>query len=121
MPKRTGILEHSVRDTPACRYISLQNAAECWSSKVGAVNVSWWWRYEKADGTVIKAAGRDGSPGKGKDKAARLPYEEFPSQSDAESWIGQSWHDLLKLGVDRVTLLEGERVEYGPMSLHPTE
>jgi hypothetical protein len=42
----------------------------------------------------------------------------FPSQSDAESWIGEMWRDLLDDGVDQVTLFEGDREVYGPMSLH---
>jgi hypothetical protein len=41
----------------------------------------------------------------------------FPSQAEAESWIGESWRDLLDAGIDQVTLLEGDRVVYGPMSL----
>jgi hypothetical protein len=41
----------------------------------------------------------------------------FPSQSEAESWIGESWRDLLDAGIDQVTLLEGDRVVYGPMGL----
>ena len=45
--------------------------------------------------------------------------EAFPAQADAESWIGEVWRDLLDHGVDAVTLLEGDRVVYGPMSLHP--
>ncbi len=44
----------------------------------------------------------------------------FPSQSDAESWIGETWADLLAQGVEQVHLLEGDRVVYGPMGLRPT-
>jgi hypothetical protein len=43
----------------------------------------------------------------------------FSSQADAESWIGEEWEQLLKAGVDAVTLLEDDREVYGPMSLHP--
>ena len=43
----------------------------------------------------------------------------FPSQSDAESWLGEMWRELLAEGVDAVTLMEDGRVVYGPMSLHP--
>ena len=43
----------------------------------------------------------------------------FPSQSDAESWLGETWRELLAAGVDSVTLLEDVREVYGPMSLHP--
>ncbi|GAA0244512.1 hypothetical protein [Cryptosporangium japonicum] len=38
--------------------------------------------------------------------------EEFPSQSDAESWLGEQWRELLATGVDEVTLEENGRVEY---------
>ena len=64
----------------------------------------WTWRYEKSDGSPAD------------DLAAS---QSFPTQSDAETWIGEEWHGLLDAGVDAVTLLEGERVVYGPMSLHP--
>ena len=45
----------------------------------------------------------------------------FPTQSEAESWLGEEWRDLLEAGVDAVTLREGEAVVYGPMSLQPAE
>jgi hypothetical protein len=69
--------------------------------------MSFSWRYEALDGSGVVAAG--------------LPQERFPTQADAESWIGESWRELLDGGVDQVSLLEGDRVVYGPMSLHPTE
>jgi hypothetical protein len=47
--------------------------------------------------------------------------EAFSTQSDAESWVGEQWRDLLESGVDAVTLLEDDREVYGPMSLHPPE
>ena len=43
----------------------------------------------------------------------------FPTQADAETWIGEVWQDLLADGVDEATLLEEDRVVYGPMSLRP--
>ena len=43
----------------------------------------------------------------------------FPSQSDAETWVGEQWRDLLEAGVEAVTLLDGDRTVYGPMSLRP--
>ena len=40
---------------------------------------------------------------------------------DAESWVGETWKELLEGGIDQVVLLEdGEKV-YGPMNLHPEE
>jgi hypothetical protein len=65
------------------------------------------WRLESSDGTPLSL------PGSG--------AERFPSQADAESWVGEAWQELLAEGVDQVTLLEGDRVVYGPMSLHPAE
>lgn len=45
----------------------------------------------------------------------------FPTQSEAESWLGEEWRALLDAGVDAVTLRSGETVVYGPMSLQPME
>lgn len=38
-------------------------------------------------------------------------------QGDAESWLGETWRELLAAGIDAVTLLEGDRIVYGPMKL----
>lgn len=38
--------------------------------------------------------------------------EEFPSQSDAESWLGEQWRELRAAGVDEVTLEENGRTDY---------
>ena len=43
----------------------------------------------------------------------------FPTQADAETWVGEAWQDLLADGVEDVTLLEEQSVVYGPMSLRP--
>ena len=69
-------------------------------------DADWTWRYETSSGDVIAFTPPDATGG-------------FPSQADAETWIGEEWARLLEAGVDAVTLLEGERVVYGPMSLHP--
>ncbi|HVF03549.1 MAG TPA: hypothetical protein VNA20_01795 [Frankiaceae bacterium] len=47
--------------------------------------------------------------------------QEFPSQADAETWLGESWRELLDGGTRAVTLLEDDREVYGPMSLEPAE
>jgi hypothetical protein len=44
---------------------------------------------------------------------------EFPTQADAETWVGEVWQDLLAEGVESVTLHEEQRAVYGPMSLRP--
>jgi hypothetical protein len=66
--------------------------------------MAWTWRYENASGEVVTPAG------------VSAPAA-FPSQGDAESWLGETWRELLDAGVARVTLLEGDRAVYGPMSL----
>ena len=63
----------------------------------------WTWQFEKADGSTV---------------AAPSGAEEFPTQGDAESWVGETWKELVDGGIDQVVLLEdGEKI-YGPMSLH---
>jgi hypothetical protein len=49
------------------------------------------------------------------------PAEGFPSQAEAETWVGEVWRDLLDAGVDAVVLFEDGRRVYGPMSLHPAD
>ncbi|MFF2039172.1 hypothetical protein ACFVVX_01990 [Kitasatospora sp. NPDC058170] len=62
----------------------------------------WTWRYEKTDGTVVAPSG---------------PLEEFAGQGDAETWIGESWKQLVEDGVDTAVLLDDDREIYS-MSLH---
>ncbi len=50
-----------------------------------------------------------------------LPRTGFPSQADAETWVGETWHELLAQGVESVYLLDGTEQIYGPMSLKPLE
>lgn len=64
--------------------------------------VPWWWQRLNGSGGVIEPA--DGR-------------QEFPTRGDAESWLGESWSELAEDGVASVTLFEGEREVYGPMSL----
>jgi hypothetical protein len=64
--------------------------------------MQWRWRLEDAAGKEVGIGVSQG----------------FPSQSDAESWVGEKWRELLEEGVDAVTLFEGDREVYGPMSLH---
>jgi hypothetical protein len=67
--------------------------------------MTWSWRLETSDGTTVEG----------------VATEKFPSQADAESWIGESWQDLAGQGVDQVVLLDGDRQVYGPMSLHAAD
>jgi hypothetical protein len=45
----------------------------------------------------------------------------FPSQSDAENWLGEQWRDLAEAGVEAVTLEHEGTVVYGPMSLRTAQ
>lgn len=51
-------------------------------------------------------------------ESAEQPAGGFPSQAEAETWVGEVWRDLLADGVDAVSLYEDDRLVYGPMSLH---
>jgi len=63
----------------------------------------WSWRLEQAGGTPAEPA----------------RTQTFPTQSDAETWIGENWRELLDSGVEQVVLLEEENEVYGPMGLRP--
>ncbi len=41
----------------------------------------------------------------------------FDDQQSAEAWLTGHWEDLLDQGVEEVTLVEGDRLVYGPMPL----
>lgn len=70
--------------------------------------MGWTWKYLRLDETEIDAP------------PASAFLTAFPTQADAESWLGETYATLLNDGVDHVVLFEGERKVYGPMSLHPT-
>jgi hypothetical protein len=69
--------------------------------------MAWTWRYEDAAGNPVESE--------------ELTRPEFPSQSDAESWVGETWRELLEAGVEQVRLYDADREVYGPMSLRPAE
>ncbi len=69
----------------------------------GSANAPWHWRLEDASGEEVVSEVGGG--------------HAFPSQSDAESWVGEIWRELLEEGVEQVTLFEGDRKVYGPMGL----
>jgi hypothetical protein len=65
----------------------------------------WTWRYENVGGESLTGGS--------------LQEAIFASQGDAESWLGENWHELVDGGVDQVSLYDDGRKEYGPMTLHP--
>lgn len=42
---------------------------------------------------------------------------DFPSQGEAETWLGEFFPDLVEAGVHEVSLYEADRRVYGPMRL----
>jgi hypothetical protein len=70
--------------------------------------MGWTWKYHSAAGALIP-------------ESATQPAAGFPTQADAETWVGEVWRDLLAEGIDAVSLFEDDRRVYGPMSLHPQQ
>jgi hypothetical protein len=69
---------------------------------------SFSWTFEDADGQQVE-------PDVGQ------PATGFPTQADAEAWVGETWRTLLAAGVEQVRLFEDSAEVYGPMSLRPVE
>jgi len=67
----------------------------------------WTWTYLDAEATTMTGDA--------------LVQTGFPSQSEAESWLGEQWRDLAEAGVDAVTLEHEGVVVYGPMSLRAAQ
>jgi hypothetical protein len=66
--------------------------------------MTWTWTYADSQGASVSTT---------------EPAPTFPNQAEAEDWIGLEWRTLHEQGVSSVTLLEGDRTVYGPMSLDP--
>ena len=71
------------------------------------MSADWSWLFLDAHGNPMEGEG--------------LATAGFPTQSDAESYLGESWRDLLAAGVEAVTLRQNDTVVYGPMSLRAAE
>lgn len=69
---------------------------------------AWHWRSD-----------RPATGGRGSGSPRPIGTEEFPTQGEAESWLGETYPDLLVSGIRAVSLYEGDRLVYGPMSLEP--
>jgi hypothetical protein len=71
------------------------------------MSADWSWLFLDAHGEPMQGEG--------------LTTTGFPTQSDAESYLGESWQELLEGGVEAVTLRENGTDVYGPMSLRASE
>jgi hypothetical protein len=67
----------------------------------------WTWTFLDADGSAMTGEA--------------LVATGFPSQSDAESWLGEQWRELAGAGVEAVTLEHEGAEVYGPMSLRAVQ
>jgi hypothetical protein len=67
--------------------------------------MTWHWRFDDPAGTTMDPASLGVEP------------LESDNQSDAESWLGEHWRELLARGVATVTLFNGDDEVYGPMGL----
>jgi len=67
----------------------------------------WTWSYFDADATEMTGEA--------------LVTTGFPSQGDAETWLGEQWRELAEAGVEAVTLKHEGTVVYGPMSLRAAQ
>ncbi len=63
--------------------------------------MAWLWLLENVEGEAVEAAS----------------VPDFSTQSDAETWIGETWRDLADAGAVQASLFEDNRLVYGPMSL----
>ena len=61
--------------------------------------MAWTWRYETEDGAAVDPP-----------EAPQQPVH--PTQSDAETWIGETWRELLAAGVTHVTLFDDQDRKY---------
>jgi hypothetical protein len=66
---------------------------------------TWTWTFEDASGNRVTPPS--------------APTTAFPTQADAESWVGETYQQLVSEGVDAVRLFDGDTEVYGPMSLYP--
>lgn len=62
----------------------------------------WTWSAEDSDGKPVTVSDLD------------VPFE---SQTEAESWMSDSWADLKETGAAQVSLYADGVLVYGPMSL----
>jgi len=67
----------------------------------------WTWTYLDSDGRPMTGEA--------------LVTSGFPSQGEAESWLGEQWRELAGVGVDSVTLQHEGSTVYGPMSLRAAQ
>ncbi|WP_327356657.1 hypothetical protein [Streptomyces sp. NBC_01304] len=58
---------------------------------------AWTWRFENSDGTEVQPA---------------VQPEDWTTQGDAESWIGEQWKELLEGGAEQVRLFEDDNEIY---------
>ena len=71
-----------------------------------SASTQWTWRFEDGEGRPVAG----GAPG---------DTLVFPTQNDAETWIGEEWRSLRERGVEHARLYADGAEVYGPLSLRP--
>jgi len=66
--------------------------------------VSWTWRLEGVGGASVATA-----------VSQSVPVHQ--TQSDAETWLGETWRSLAEEGVAQASLFCDSELIYGPMAL----
>ena len=64
----------------------------------------WTWTFEDAEGRPVEGGG-----------------EVFPTQADAEVWIGESWRALRERGAETAQLSADGQPFSRPLSLRPAD
>ena len=69
--------------------------------------MNWIWVYTQASGEPATFLPQD------------AVVDSFNSQEEAEEYLGATWQQLYEAGVAGVSLYDGNKKVYGPMSLEP--
>ena len=98
LPERQAAVRRHLRPRVVSRRLAHVNLPEQPPTFRSSVQPErrWWWRLEDAPGDEVAVA-------------EEYAGQRFPSQADAESWVGEMWAELAGFGVDAVTLFEDDR------------
>ena len=66
-----------------------------------------------------QSLGLGGLPGSSAAALVAWTARTFPTQGEAETWLGEFYPELLRAGIRAVSLYEANRLVYGPMGLEP--
>ena len=79
--------------------------------------MSWRWVPDREPGSA-EARGTTPLETRQDETTIRIT-RSFPTQGEAETWLGEFYPELTAAGVGAVSLYEADRLVYGPMGLEP--